>query len=107
VQPPRRIDEQVIGFARQRCGDGIVRDGGGVSAVIAGDNRYFQSLAPDFELFNRGGAEGVARGEQRDLSACLKPMRELGAGGGFSGAVDADDRDHRRAMGFLAQRRLV
>ena len=107
VHPPRRIDEQVIGFARQRCGDGIVRDGGGVSAVIAGDNRHFQPLAPEFELFDRGGAEGVARGEQRDLSACLEPMRELGAGRGFSRAVDTHDREHRRAMGFLAQRRLI
>ena len=102
-----RINEKVIGLARQRGGHRVVRDGGRVSAIIAGDDRHIQTLSPEFELLNRGGAEGVAGGEQRGLAARLNQVRELGARGCLAGAVDAYDGDDRRTAGCPEQRRWV
>ena len=71
-----------------------MRHGSGVRAVSAGDDFDFEAGAPEFELFDGGGAEGVARGEQRGLFLRLNQVRELGAGRGLARAVDADDGDN-------------
>lgn len=65
VQAARRINEKIIRLACLRGGDSVVRHGGGVRAVRAGDDFDLEACAPKFELFNGGGAKGVARGEQR------------------------------------------
>ena len=46
VQAAGGIDEEIIRFARLRGGDGIVRDGGGIGSVSAGDHLDFQTLRP-------------------------------------------------------------
>ena len=65
VEAAGGVDEQVIGFAGLRGGDSVVRDGGGIGAVSAGDHRHVQALAPEFELLDGRGAKRVARGQQR------------------------------------------
>ena len=57
----------------------------------------FRRCAPEFELLDGGGAEGVARGEQRGFVLRLDVVRELGGRGGLAGAVHADDGNDRRA----------
>jgi hypothetical protein len=57
--------------ARLRGGQGVVGNRGGIRAVCSGDNVNLESLAPEFELLDRGGAEGVARGQQRGVAARL------------------------------------
>ena len=78
----------------------------GVGAHSAGDNLRARALAPDLELIDGGGAEGIA-GRQRDFLALADhPMRQLADGRGLAGAVDADDQDHVRAVIALERQRL-
>ena len=54
-----------------------------------------EPLAPDLELVDGGGAEGVAGGEQdRCGRSVLVVVGELGDRGRLADAVDADDQDH-------------
>jgi len=64
VQAAGGVDEQVIRMAGLRGGDGIVRHGGGIRAIGAGDDLDLEAGAPELELLDGGGAEGVTRGEQ-------------------------------------------
>ena len=73
----------------------------GVRAVSAGDDFDLEARAPEFELLDGGGAEGVARGEQRGFFLRLNQVRELGAGRGLARAVDADDGNDRPPVVFL------
>ena len=58
-----------------------------------------ERLAPDFELFDRGGAEGVRSDEHYAGASFFQTIRKLADGGGFSGAVDADDEQDARSCG--------
>ena len=77
--------------------DAVEHDPGGVAAFLAGDHRRADALAPDLQLLDRGGAEGVAGGEQHAIILLLEPVAELADGGGLARAVDADHQDHVRA----------
>ena len=61
------------------------------------DDRRADALAPDLQLLDRRGAEGVAGGEQHAIILLLEPVAELADGGGLARAVDADDQDDVRA----------
>ena len=102
---PGGVDEQVIRLARLGGGDGVVRHGGGIGAVGAGDDFDLEPLAPELDLLDGGGAEGVARGEQHGLAPAPGQVGQLGGGGGLAGAVDADDGDDGGAAGGFAQAR--
>ena len=103
VQAAGGVDKEVIGLARVGGGDGVVGHGGGVGAVISGDDFNFEAGAPESQLFNGGGAKGVAGGENGGLAPGLNGVGELGAGGGLAGAVDADDGDDGGAGGDFLQ----
>ena len=77
--------------------DAVVDDAGRVAAFLAGDDRRLDPVAPDLELLDRGGAEGVAGGQQHAIILLLQQMAELADGGGLARAVDADDEDDVRA----------
>ena len=59
-----------------------------------GDDRHIQPLAPDLELVDRRGPEGVAGGEHDRSSEALVIGGQLGDRGGLADAVDADNHDH-------------
>jgi hypothetical protein len=57
-------------------------------------------------LFDGGGAEGVASGQQRFGPLLLDMVSPLGTGRGFAGAIDPDERGHDESRWRLAKRRL-
>ena len=57
-----------------------------------------RALAPDLELLDRRGAEGVAGRQHQGVPFRLELLRELADGGGLAGAVDADHQDHERLL---------
>ena len=64
------------------------------------------ALAPDFQLLDGGGAEGVGGAEQDAVALGLEAGGEFADGGGLAGAVHAHHQDHggrlrRRAAGPL------
>ncbi len=63
---------------------------------MLGDHRDTVALAPGLQLFDRGGAEGVAGGQHDALALVLQPLGQLADGGGLAGAVDAD---HQNDLG--------
>ncbi len=77
--------------------DAVEDDPGGVAAFLAGDDRRADAVAPDLQLLDRGGAEGVAGGKQDAIILLLEPMAELADRGRLAGAVDADHQDDVRA----------
>ncbi len=75
----------------------ITEDGSPPSLPLTtGDAR---AVAPDLELLDRGGAEGVAGAEQHALALGAELGRELADGRGLADAVDADGRAARTACG--------
>ena len=71
-------------------------DAGSVAAFLAGDDGRADALAPDRQLLDRGGAEGIAGREQDAVICFLQPLAELADGRRLARAVDADDQDHVR-----------
>src|SRR5699024_2942849 len=63
----------------------------GVAAVGAGHGRHTEPFAPHFELRGCGGTERVTGGEHHAFAVPLVVLGELRDGGGFPGAVHADD----------------
>ena len=94
VQPAGGVDDQDVDAAAVGGLHGVEDDRAGVGALLVGDDRHAQALAPDLELVDGGGAEGVA-GRQHDRAAELLVVGDqLGDRGGLADAVDADDHDH-------------
>jgi hypothetical protein len=69
-----------------------------------GDDVGANDLAPGLELLDRGGAEGIAGGDDHLLAVLAVGLGELRDAGGLAGAVDADDEDDVGARGW---RRLL
>lgn len=68
----------------------VEADGGGVAVLRAFDEGDLEALGPDLELFDGSGAEGVGGGEYDAVALVVEEVGELGRGGGFAGAIDAD-----------------
>jgi hypothetical protein len=62
------------------------------------------ALAPDHQLLARGGAEGVAGGQQHRLFEALHVLGQLADGGGLAGAVDTRDHHHQRLVAAQFER---
>ena len=81
----------------------------------AGPARNVDGLGHLRKLFARRGAVDVGRDHDRPVPVRGEPLREFAGGGGFAGALQADDHPHRRRargeqrLGVLAeqQRQLV
>ena len=100
LQPAGGIDQQHIGAAIARPAQCIEHETGRVGADRPRDHLGAGALAPDLQLVDGGGAEGVA-GREHDASAlATETSGELADRRGLAGAVDADDQDdvrlHRR-----------
>ena len=91
------VDDQRVDAGRGRLLDAVEHDPGGIAAFLAGNDRRADAVAPDLELLDRRGAEGVAGGEQDAIILFLQPVAELADRGGLARAVDADHQDDVRA----------
>ena len=100
VQAAGGVDDEHIHMAGAGGFQSVVGDGGRVGAVGLGDDGDGVAFAPDLELLDGGGAEGVARGQQDAVAVALKSMGELADGGGLADAVDADHQNDEGAAGF-------
>ncbi len=93
LQPAGGVDHQHVDSLGARGLQRLVGEPRGIRAGLAGDDAGARALAPDFELIDRGGPEGVARGEHHALALAKKFSRELADRGGLAGTVDADHQD--------------
>jgi len=93
VQAAGGVDDEDIDVAGEGGIAGVEGDGGGVGAHLMFDDLDVDALGPDGELFDGGGAKGVASGDHDGLALAFEVLAELGDGGGFAGAVDAGDED--------------
>ena len=101
LQPPGRVDEEHIGAAGLCFLQRVVGQAGRIRALLAGDHRRADALAPDLQLLDGGGAERVAGGEHHAQALLAEFLRQLADGGGLARAVHADHQDHvglRRAV---------
>src|SRR3954452_16420138 len=80
-------------------------DGGGGAALGVLDEIDADAVAPDGELLDGGGAEGVARRDEDLLAVVLEAVGELGDRGRLARAVDARDQDHGGADGAVVDLR--
>jgi hypothetical protein len=68
----------------------VEADSGGVAVLRAFDDGDLEAFGPDLELFDGRGAEGVGGGEDDAVALVVEEVGELGGGGGFACAIDAD-----------------
>src|SRR5947207_13350141 len=97
LEAPGGVDDQHVLAGRSRLPDSVEHDSGRIATLLAGDDRSADALPPYLQLLDRRCSEGVAGGEQHAIILLLQPMGELADGGGFAGAIDADDENHGRA----------
>ncbi len=101
------VDVELVDGAGFGGGDGVVEDGGGIAARLGLDHFDAGARGPDFKLLDCGGAEGVGGAEKDGVALRAGPGGELAAGGGFAGAVDADEEgDFWRHLRVRGCRRL-
>jgi hypothetical protein len=67
-----------------------------VGSLVLRADRHAEAAAPFLKLRDRGRTKGVACREQHAALLAPVAMRELADGGGFPGAVDADNQQHER-----------
>ena len=75
-----------------------------VRALRRRQHGHARAFAPDLKLFDRGGAEGVARGDDDRLARALQLAGQLADGRGLARAVHAHHQHHLRALGIDRQR---
>ena len=99
LQPACRVDQQHVGAGGFRLVDGVEGEGGRVGSLRFGNDRGAGALAPDLELLDGGGPEGVAGGHHHREAALLELLGQLADGGGLAAAIDPD---HQHDMRFPA-----
>jgi hypothetical protein len=104
VEPPGGVDQHVVDPARLGRLEGVEDHRRRVGARLRAHHRHPQALAPERELLDGRGAEGVGGGEQHRLPLPERALGELGDRGRLAGAVDADDQ--RDPGAGSAERRL-
>ncbi len=68
LQPPGGIDEQDVGAFVLRAFQRLEGDAGGIGALFACDHLGAGALAPQLELLDGSGAEGVGGGQHHELA---------------------------------------
>ena len=95
VEAPRGVADHDIVAARLGRLNGVVHDRPGVGAGLASDELAAGPLGPQPKLLGRGGAEGVAGGEQYGAAELLLQVpRHLADRRGLAAAVHAHYEDH-------------
>ena len=91
VQSAGRIDDQHVEAARLGLLAGIVGDGGRVRPLLLLHNLAADPLTPDCQLFDGGGPEGIAGGDDDLLAFRRQPLGEFGDARRLAGPVHAGD----------------
>ena len=100
LEAARGVDEQQVGLAAFLAGaDGVEDHGARIRAGFMGDDLDAGAFAPDLQLVDGRGAEGVGGGQYNFAPALLVPVGHLADGGRLAGAVDADHHDHGKRRG--------
>ena len=76
--------------------DGAAHDFERFVSAFAGPNRRAHRFGDLGELFARRGAVDVGGNDQRAMAVLGEPLGKLSRGGGFAGALQADDHPDRR-----------
>ena len=90
LEPPGGVDDQHVLAARGRLLDSVEDDPGRVPAFHARDDWRADPVAPDPQLLDRRGSEGVPGREQDAIILLLQPVPELSNRGCLSRSVDSD-----------------
>src|SRR3984885_14712046 len=107
VQAAGGVHDDDISAAGARGGERVENDGGGIGAGFLFDHFDAGAACPDFELFDGGGAESIGGAEHHGDALFFQAIGEFADGGGFAGAVDADnEQDARLARGLAVRIRL-
>ncbi len=77
---------------------------GGIGARFLFDHFDAGAARPDFQLFDGGGAESVGGAEDHAGAFFFQAIGEFADGGGLAGAVDADDEQDARFVGWSSIR---
>ncbi len=102
VQAAGGVHDDDVGVASARGGERVENDGGGIGAGFLFDHFDAGAARPDFELLDGGGAESVGGAEHHGGAFFFQAIGEFADGGGFAGAVDADDEEDARLVAWFA-----
>ena len=78
----------------------------GIRAGGLGHDGTARAFAPDLKLFNRGGAEGIARRQHDPVAFCAKTGGELANRGGLARSIDPNHQNHLWAFALSSLKRL-
>ena len=98
------IGNQHINVSRLRGLNGVEDNGSGIRAGMLGNHRNIVTLTPDLQLFDRCGAERIARRQHHGFPLLFKLARQLTDGGGFPHPIHADHQNNKRRFTFNVQR---
>ena len=107
VQAAGGVDDHVVDLARLRGLQRVEHDGARVGPLLLADDVDAGARAPDFELLDGGGAEGVGGAEQHRAAFGLDIAGEFADGGGLPRPVHADDHHDGRRLVDALHRTLV
>jgi hypothetical protein len=105
MEPAGGVGNQHIDVPRAGCLQGVEYDRGRLGAGLLRNDRHPIAFGPDRELFARGRAKGISRGQHDRASLGEQPMCQLADGGGFARTVDAHHQDHVRLDRRVDQQR--
>ncbi len=96
MQAPRRVDEHQVAAELVGLVEHVVAHARGVGAAVALDHGNAGAPAPDVQLLDGGGAEGVCAADHHVLARMGLGARDLADRRGLAGAVDADEQHAAR-----------
>ena len=94
VEPARGVDQQNVDAAAFRRLHAVEDNGRRVRAGLMFDDIDADSLAPDVELFDGGGAKSVAGDQQNFFPGVAVLGGEFTDGGGLADTVHAEKNNH-------------
>ena len=94
VEAASGVADEEIGLFAHRLLITIEANRGRIAIRRPFDERDAQTLAPDSELLDGGGAESVRSGQNDLVAAVVQNVRQFRGGGGFARSVHADDEEH-------------
>ncbi len=106
VQATGGVRDQYVNVARARRVECIEDDTGCIGVLALGDDRHVVAHAPGLELFDGGGAEGVAGSEHDGAAFVAVTAGQLADGRRLAYAVDADGEHDVRLVAADVQRLL-
>ena len=106
LQPSGGVDDDDILAVLPRVLDGIERQTRRVRPLGAGDHGTARAFPPDLKLFDGGGAEGVAGGQQHRFALGLELGRQLADRRRLARSVDATDQKHEGFCSAIDGKRL-